>query len=164
MFRSLLGSHIKTEILVFRRMPILFSLSVQNFRPKGCCVQKRQVISSNSLPFHSYLLNATSLWPEIVYTFGKKMWAFFWYQNLSWIYIRISKFRENLVVRGHRQTVCDLDPLTLCDKSAQQSEQVPLKYMSVSEVWNYEQNIFWRSLFLTTISKLISGEQNISWT
>ena len=82
-----------------RRKPIFFSLSVQNFiRPKECYECK----SSELLDIHKHNITLDWNFARLM----RKIWAFFWYQNLSWITITLLKFRGNLVVRGHRHYEC----------------------------------------------------------
>ena len=118
-----MGSPIKTEILISEESTFFHTflmicakcqakvmlrsedMSVKVVNYLTFCIQNVQVISSNSLLFRSYLLNATSLWTGILYSLWEK------YGDLN--YISISKFRGNLVVRCHRQTVCKPWPLKL---------------------------------------------------
>ena len=87
----------------------------------------------------------------------------FWIQNVQVIssnsllflelnYIRISKFRGNLVVRGHRQTVCDPDPLKLeLLDVIQQAMYIPYSHVSYIYLNSFDivvRNILSRRLWL----------------
>ena len=106
MFRSLLGSPIKTEILVLEECPYLCKISGQRDVVYRRCVQVVNYLTFCIQHFQSLISSKRNITLDSNFV---ELMGFLLILKFELDYIRISKLRGNVMVRSHRHTVCNLE-------------------------------------------------------